>query len=86
MTEPVVNSADVMQAQQAQQIDPRANPAKAPGGEANSSTMIGSLAELKEKAPDLYKATLKSVAGNIIAQMQRHKERLKKIIRKGEQQ
>lgn len=85
MSDPVANPADVLQSQQAQQVDQTANPAKLPGGDVNSATMVSSLAELKEKAPDVYKQTLKGIASTILGQMQRSQDRLKKIIREGNQ-
>jgi hypothetical protein len=59
----------------------------APSGSAtssfNASTPITSLADLKDKAPEVYKAMMEGIAQNIINKMNDHQERLKKLMREG---
>ncbi|HEY4831652.1 MAG TPA: hypothetical protein VIH61_03730 [Waddliaceae bacterium] len=46
-------------------------------------TTVGSLAELKEKAPDVYNMMMQGIAQNIISEMRERQERLKKLMREG---
>lgn len=48
---------------------------------ATSSSKVGSLEDLKEKAPKVYKAIMESIGEMMRRDMQHHQERLKKIIR-----
>ena len=50
-------------------------------GEFNASTTIGSMSELKEKAPTLYNAMMQGVAAKISNDMKDHQERLKEMQR-----
>jgi len=51
----------------------------------NASTMISTMKDLKEKAPELYKETMKSVAWTIVRQVRKSARRLKEIQRKARQ-
>jgi hypothetical protein len=46
-------------------------------------TKVGSLAELKEKAPEVYEKMMQGIAQNIISEMRERQERLKKLMREG---
>lgn len=50
-------------------------------GEFNASTQIGSMSELKDKAPELYKAMMQGLATNICNDMKDHQDRLKEMQR-----
>lgn len=50
-------------------------------GEFNASTQIGSMSDLKDKAPELYKAMMQGLATNICNDMKDHQERLKEMQR-----
>jgi hypothetical protein len=58
--------------------------ANAPTGQLTGSSTISSLAELKRKAPELYKQMLLGIAMNICDDMQQHQDRLKELIRDGD--
>ncbi len=45
------------------------------------STTITSMEELKDRAPEVYKAMLEGIAVNIINDMEDHQERIKEINR-----
>lgn len=45
---------------------------------------IGSMDELRKKAPKVYNQMLLGIATNICSEMQRHQARLKEIMRKGQ--
>jgi hypothetical protein len=49
--------------------------------EINGSTIIRSLAELKEKAPEVYQKMLEGMASNMCQEMKRNQDRIKKIMR-----
>lgn len=51
-----------------------------------SSSTISSLADLKKKAPAVYKMMMEGIAMNICNEMQKHQERLKQIMREGERE
>lgn len=51
------------------------------GGEVTSKTMIGSIEDLKKKAPEVYKKMMEGIAMNIVGEMRHHQERLKKLMR-----
>ena len=46
-------------------------------------TKVSSLAELKEKAPEVYEKMMQGIAQNIISEMRERQERLKKLMREG---
>ncbi len=46
-------------------------------------TKIGSLNELRAKAPEVYKQMMLGIAQNIIKRMREHQGRLKRMMRKG---
>lgn len=52
----------------------------------NASTQIASLADLKEKAPDLYKAMLEGVGMKIVNEMKDHQQRIKELNAEGRRQ
>lgn len=47
----------------------------------NASTQIGSMSDLKDKAPELYKAMMQGLATNICNDMKDHQDRLKEMQR-----
>ncbi len=51
--------------------------------EANASTIISSLTDFKAKAPKVYNMMMLSIAQNIVNEMHRHQEDLKKKMREG---
>ena len=46
-------------------------------------TQIGSLNDLREKAPEVYDKMLMGIAQSIVARMREQQERLKKMMREG---
>jgi hypothetical protein len=54
----------------------------APSG-LNASSKISSLADLKKKAPELYKKMLEGIGMSICNEMQHHQDRLKELMREG---
>lgn len=50
-----------------------------------AATKISSLQDFKEKAPKVYDATILAIAQNITNDMKHHQDRLKEIMRKGQQ-
>lgn len=52
--------------------------------ELKMSDTISSLAELREKAPEVYNQMLQGIAMNICGQMKHQQERLKQVIRDGQ--
>ena len=56
----------------------------APGG-VTSATVISSLEELKKQAPEVYNKMLQGIATNICSEMKAHQERLKQLMRKGQE-
>lgn len=50
------------------------------------NTEVKSLAELKEKAPEVYKQMMMGIAQNIVSKMHRNQERLKQMWREGRYQ
>jgi len=86
MTDPIVNSEQMAQVQQAQAAAPTDVKAQAHAAiqEAyDGNSKVGSMGELREKAPEMYHATLKALAGRIVEGMRKHGERLKKAMRQG---
>ena len=60
---------------------------QSPTGAATArTTFVSSLSQLKELDPEVYKATLKSIAQTIINDMNSHNKRLKKLMRDGQRQ
>lgn len=55
-----------------------------PTGDANS-TFVGSADDLKDKAPEIYKAVLNAMMTRVIADARQHNDRLKEVIRENEQ-
>ena len=49
----------------------------------DENTTITTMADLKEKAPDLYKSMLKSLMMNMINQMNRFRRNLKRSMKQG---
>jgi len=72
--------------QEASQAQNQTAAASNASGKANASTLIHTMQDLKEKAPELYKATLESVAWTVIRQVRKSARRLKEIQRKARQQ
>lgn len=59
---------------------------KGSSGTVNASTPIGSMADLKMKAPELFDAMMRGLAETIVNEMREHQERLKKMMREGQRQ
>jgi len=57
--------------------------ASANGGEANSTTKISSIEDLKKKSPELYQKMLEGIGMAICNDMKEHQNRLKKLMREG---
>lgn len=55
-------------------------------GDFNASTPISSMADLKEKAPELYKAMMEGLAMNIVNEMRQHQEKLKEMQRQAQRE
>lgn len=49
--------------------------------ETTGSTRIGSMDELRRKAPKVYQKMLEGIAMNICREMEHHQDRLKKLMR-----
>lgn len=71
---------------QATEAAPGTGSPKGTAGEFNASTTIGSMSELQEKAPTLYKAMMEGIATNIINEMRDHQDRLKEMQRKAQRE
>lgn len=50
------------------------------------STSIGSLEELRQKAPEVYQKMMEGIAYTVVQSMQRHQEHLEKIWRENRQE
>ncbi len=50
-------------------------------GEPSSSTKIGSMEDLKKKAPKLYQKMMEGIAMNICNDMKHHQDHLKELMR-----
>jgi len=72
-------------AQQAHQVANQTGP-KGAASDINASTRISSVQDLKQKAPDLYNETMKSIAWTIVRQVRRSQRRLEKIQREARRQ
>lgn len=48
-----------------------------------TSTTVSSLADLKEKAPQVYEAMMQGIGMNMVNKMRRDQEHLKQIMREG---
>ncbi|QLH36656.1 MAG: hypothetical protein HWD61_11390 [Parachlamydiaceae bacterium] len=53
-------------------------------GQADEGKMdsVSTMGDLKEKAPEVYRAMLQGIAMNVCDEMRRHQRRLKEIMRK----
>lgn len=49
-------------------------------------TTLGSLSELKEKAPDVYNQMMMGIAYTVVKSMRQHEERLKEMWREGREE
>lgn len=56
------------------------------GKEANSSTKIDSLADLRKKSPKVYNMMMVGIATNICREMEHHQDKLKQLMREGQRQ
>lgn len=56
------------------------------GGEPTTNTKIGSMEDLKKKAPKLYQKMLEGIAMAICNDMKEHQDRVKELQRKGNAQ
>lgn len=63
---------------------PASHPAAPAAPGYNSMTTIGTMAELKEKAPEVYNAMLQGIGMSICNEMKDHQDRIKKIMRDAE--
>ena len=72
------------EASQAEQAQNRPGVPKS-GKDVNASTTIRTVQDLKQKAPELYQETMKSVAWTITRQLRKSARRLKEIQRKARQ-
>ena len=80
------SASPVGNSNQAQASTPTpAQPAGAAPGY-TSTTQIHSLGQLKEVAPDVYKAMMQGIAQTIVNDMNEHQERLKKMMQEARQQ
>lgn len=61
-------------------------PAGAASAAAADQSTVGSLAELREKSPEVYQAMMQGLAMKICNSMQKHQARYKEILRKGREQ
>lgn len=59
--------------------------ANAPSEGMGMNTKIHSLAELKKKSPKVYNKMMEGIAMNICGEMREHQDRLKKLMREGNQ-
>ncbi|MDP1835628.1 MAG: hypothetical protein Q8K75_06820 [Chlamydiales bacterium] len=79
---PEVQSGEEVVAQQA--VVAAGTPKK--GSEASAaSTFVSNANDLKEKAPEVYNAMVDSLARKMCDDLRRHAERMKKIMREGQQ-
>lgn len=62
------------------------NTAKLAAAAYTPSTGISNMNDLKEKAPEVYKMMMEGIAQNIISKMNEQQERLKKMMREGDEQ
>ena len=74
-----VSQAPAAQVPTAAQVPANATAAAAAGDQ--NLVKINSMGDLKEKAPDVYKAMMQGIAMHIINEMKDANERLKKIIK-----
>ena len=65
---------------------PTSAAAAAAGSTATSSTIITSLADLRNKAPQVYNLMLVSLATTICQEMEHRQAELKKLMREGQRQ
>ncbi len=55
------------------------------GGTVSGGTTASNMTQLKERAPQVYNAMMMGVAQNICNEMQQHQDRLKELMREGEE-
>lgn len=66
-------------------IGQASQPIGSPPGANEKFSSVSNMNELKERAPDLYKAMMQGLAMNICNEMQKHQKRFKEILRKARQ-
>jgi len=81
MSEPIDPSQMIEQPEAAQEVVEPTAQASSQEGQVNAMTKIGSMAELREKAPEVYKKMMEGLAMNMINEMRRRQDRLKKMMR-----
>ena len=81
-TEPITSTSSTSEASAAEQST--GSTAKKLDTE-TAATKISSMEDFKEKAPKVYDATILAIAQNITNEMRHHQERLKEIMRRGQQ-
>lgn len=81
-----------LEAQQAQAIAKQGtaeSPTKVPTAgfesEITGAERVKNMAELQEKAPQVYRAMIEGIAQRIIADINRHSKRFKEAVRRGRQ-
>lgn len=92
MTDAIVNptanepqAPDPASAQEQAQIASRSTTPQAVAANTDASKITaGSMEELKEKAPEVYKAMMEGLAGSMINRLRRQNERLKKLIKEAQ--
>lgn len=70
------------QNQSVQKAPGEENVPKALQGNVDVHMKITSVAELKEKAPEVYKETLKALAQDVMRAMEKHQERYREAMKK----
>lgn len=53
-------------------------------GQFSAATPVANMADLKEKAPEVYKAMMEGIAMNIVNEMKDHQTRLKELQREAQ--
>jgi hypothetical protein len=61
-----------------------ANTPSSTGGKGGASGSVSNMKDLKEKAPEVYKAMMQGIAQTIISKMHTQQEHLKKMMRDGQ--
>ena len=80
----VTSSSEATQTTTATATTTASSPSKATTGEFNASTAVSTMADLKEKAPEVYKAMMEGIAMHIVNEMKDHQTRLKEIQREAQ--
>jgi hypothetical protein len=82
--------SDTSNVQSVESTTPAADPSvvaadgkKGPSGAVSGSTIINNLADLKEKAPEMYQKMLEGIAQTICRQIKRQDDRLRQKMREG---